>query len=87
MINKMVCILDPLGRLKGGYETVADVGAGDGVQDLQRLDRLESLFESIRSGPIQAVDDLVREIRTTHQKDLAPVGPWEGTDGMFFLNW
>ncbi|CAG8412787.1 unnamed protein product [Penicillium salamii] len=56
---------------------------GDGVQDLQRLDRLESLFESLRSAPIQTVDDLVRDIRTAHvglKKDLVPVGPWEGTE-------
>ncbi|CAG7938612.1 unnamed protein product [Penicillium salamii] len=57
--------------------------SGDGVQDLQRLDRLESLFESLRSAPIQTVDDLVRDIRTAHvglKKDLVPVGPWEGTE-------
>ncbi|CAG8212703.1 unnamed protein product [Penicillium salamii] len=56
---------------------------GDGVQDLQRLDRLESLFESLRSAPIQTVDDLVRDIRSAHvglKKDLVPVGPWEGTE-------
>ncbi|CAG8947040.1 unnamed protein product [Penicillium salamii] len=57
--------------------------SGDGVQDLQRLDRLESLFESLRSAPIQTVDDLVRDIRSAHvglKKDLVPVGPWEGTE-------
>ncbi|CAG8125857.1 unnamed protein product [Penicillium salamii] len=56
---------------------------GDGVQDLQRLDRLESLFDSLRSAPIQTVDDLVRDIRSAHvglKKDLVPVGPWEGTE-------
>lgn len=70
-----------------GDVTVADtICAGDGVQDLQRLDRLESLFESLRSAPIQTVDDLVRDIRSAHvglKKDLVPVGPWEGTEGTF----
>ncbi|CAI7652468.1 unnamed protein product [Penicillium bialowiezense] len=62
---------------------IDDRNDGDGVQDLQRLDRLESLFESIRAAPIQTVDDLVRDIRTAHvglKKDLVPVGPWEGTE-------
>jgi hypothetical protein len=70
-----------------GCGTIADVRAGSGVQDLQRLDRLESLFESIRSAPSPLVDDLVRDIRTAHvglRKDLVPVGPWEGTEGRWY---
>jgi hypothetical protein len=64
---------------------VADICAGDGAQDLQRLDRLESLFESIRSAPIQTVDDIVRDVRAAHaglKKNLVPVGPWEGRECM-----
>lgn len=67
---------------------MANIYVGDGARDVQRLDRLESLFESIRSAPIQTVDDLVRDIRTAHlglQKDLVPVGPWEGTEGMLLF--
>lgn len=58
--------------------------AGSQAQHLQRLDQLASLFESIRSAPLPVVDDLVRDIRTTHgglKKDLTPVGPWEGLEG------
>lgn len=70
--------------------TIADVCAGPGAQDLQRLDRLESLFESIHSAPSPLVDDLVRDIRTAHvgiKKDLVPVGPWEGMEGMWYNRW
>ncbi|KAJ5641648.1 transcriptional regulator family: Fungal Specific TF [Penicillium lividum] len=51
--------------------------------DLERLDRLESLFESIRSAPLSVVDHLVREVRSAHggiKKELVQVGPWEGHD-------
>lgn len=61
------------------------VGAvGSRTQDLQRLDQLESLFESIRSAPHRLVDQLVREIRAAHdglKRDLVAVGPWEGREG------
>lgn len=70
-----------------GCGTIADVCAGSGAQDLQRLDKLESLFESIRSAPSPLVDDLVRDIRTAHvglKKDLVPIGPWEGREGMWY---
>ena len=82
----MVCSPGPACSIVAKVEigTVADTLADDGVQDLQRLDRLESLFESIRSAPIQTVDDLVRDIRSAHvglKNDLVPVGPWEGTEG------
>ncbi|KAJ6131347.1 hypothetical protein N7523_001807 [Penicillium sp. IBT 18751x] len=56
---------------------------GSQAQDLQRLDQLESLFESIRSAPPRVVASLVRDIRTAHgglKDDLVPVGPWEGHD-------
>ncbi|KAF4767855.1 hypothetical protein N7455_000055 [Penicillium solitum] len=62
---------------------IDDKQDGSGAQDLQRLDRLESLFESIRSAPSPLVDDLVRDIRTAHvgiKNDLVPVGPWEGRE-------
>ncbi|KAJ5676140.1 hypothetical protein N7462_009037 [Penicillium macrosclerotiorum] len=52
-------------------------------QDLQRLDQLESLFESIRSAPLSVVDSLVRDIREAHgglKKELTTVGPWEGRE-------
>lgn len=58
--------------------------AGSRDQDLQRLDQLESLFESIRSAPLRVVDEIVREIRTAHgglKKSLVAVGPWEGREG------
>lgn len=70
-----------------GCGTIADVCAGPGAQELQRLDRLESLFDSIRSAPSPLVDDLVHDIRTAHvgiKKDLVPVGPWEGREGMWY---
>ncbi|CEJ61206.1 hypothetical protein PMG11_09743 [Penicillium brasilianum] len=54
---------------------------GSRVQDLERLDQLESLFESIRSAPLSVVDSLVRDIRTEQsglKTDLVKVGPWEG---------
>ncbi|KAJ5947755.1 hypothetical protein N7466_000770 [Penicillium verhagenii] len=54
---------------------------GSHDQDLERLDRLESLFESIRSAPLSVVDHIVREVRLAHgrmKKDLVHVGPWEG---------
>ncbi|KAJ5369158.1 uncharacterized protein N7496_008918 [Penicillium cataractarum] len=54
---------------------------GSRAQDLERLDQLESLFESIRSAPLSVVDSLVRDIRTEQsglKKDLVKVGPWEG---------
>ncbi|KAJ5605457.1 hypothetical protein N7510_008238 [Penicillium lagena] len=44
-------------------------------QDLQRLDQLESLFESIRSAPLHIVDRLVQDIRAAHgglKQDLTP---------------
>ncbi|KAJ5108458.1 hypothetical protein N7456_005133 [Penicillium angulare] len=53
----------------------------DQEEELERLDQLESLFESIRSAPQSVVDQLVREIRSAHgglKKDLVKVGPWEG---------
>jgi hypothetical protein len=68
-------------------QSIVDVCAGSGAQDLHRLDKLESLFESIRSAPDPLVDDLVRDIRTAHvglKKDLVPVGPWEGREGMLY---
>ncbi|KAJ5888592.1 hypothetical protein N7495_008633 [Penicillium taxi] len=53
---------------------------GSQGQDFQRLDRLEFLFDSIRSAPQSIADDIVRDIRTTHEsnKQLVKVGPWEG---------
>ena len=60
--------------------------AGSRAQDLERLDQLESLFESIRLAPLSVVDSLVRDIRTEKsglKKDLVQVGPWEGHEGMF----
>ncbi|KAJ5280467.1 transcriptional regulator family: Fungal Specific TF [Penicillium angulare] len=57
------------------------VAAGDQEEELERLDQLESLFQSIRSAPQSVVDQLVREIRSAHgglKKDLVKVGPWEG---------
>ncbi|EKV11470.1 Fungal transcriptional regulatory protein, N-terminal [Penicillium digitatum] len=62
---------------------------GSGAQDLQRLDKLERFFESIRSAPSSLVDDLVRDIRTAHvgpRKDLVPVGPWEGREAYEFYD-
>ncbi|KAJ5132085.1 hypothetical protein N7448_006243 [Penicillium atrosanguineum] len=56
---------------------------GSRAQDLQRLDQLESLFESIRSAPPRVVESLVKDIRTAHgglKDELVPVGPWEGHD-------
>lgn len=58
--------------------------AGSHDQDLERLDRLESLFESIRSAPLSVVDHIVREVRFAHgglKKELVQVGPWEGHEG------
>ncbi|KAJ5170069.1 uncharacterized protein N7500_002852 [Penicillium coprophilum] len=66
-----------------GCGIIADVCAGSGAHDLQRLDQLENLFESIRSAPTPLVDNLVRDIRAAHvglKKDLVPVGPWEGRE-------
>ncbi|KAJ5103209.1 hypothetical protein N7532_003738 [Penicillium argentinense] len=57
--------------------------AGTQARSLQRLDTLESLFESIRSAPPRVVDDLVRDIRATHgglKREVTPVGPWEGLE-------
>ncbi|KAJ5708791.1 transcriptional regulator family: Fungal Specific TF [Penicillium malachiteum] len=54
---------------------------GSGDQELERLDQLEGLFESIRSAPSSVVDQLVREIRSAHggvKRSLVKVGPWEG---------
>ncbi|KAJ5920051.1 hypothetical protein N7516_010909 [Penicillium verrucosum] len=68
-------------ELRGRIDDKQD--GGSGAQDLQRLDRLESLFESIRSAPSPLVDDLVHDIRTAHvglKKNLVPVGPWEGRE-------
>lgn len=65
-------------------EQIADACAGSGVQDLQRLDQLENLFESIRSAPSPLVDNLIRDVRNAHvglKKGLVPVGPWEGREG------
>ncbi|KAJ5823835.1 hypothetical protein N7447_006175 [Penicillium robsamsonii] len=62
---------------------IDDKTHGSGAQDLQRLDKLESLFESIRSAPTPLVDNLVRDIRTSHvglKNSLVPVGPWEGRE-------
>lgn len=70
-----------VGALDGPLTVLA---AGSRTQALQRLDQLESLFESIRSAPLGVVDQLVREIRTAHgglKKDLVVVGPWEGREG------
>ncbi|EPS29346.1 hypothetical protein PDE_04295 [Penicillium oxalicum 114-2] len=50
------------------------------TKDLERLDKLESLFESIRSAPLSVVDSLVRDIRTAQsglKKTVVSVGPWE----------
>lgn len=69
-----------------GCGTIVHICIGSGAQDLQRLDKLERFFESIRSAPSSLVDDLVRDIRTAHvgpRKDLVPVGPWEGREGMW----
>lgn len=89
MISRTVRGLDPSGSPVSGCRslgTSADgVGAaGSRTKDLQRLDQLESLFESIRSAPLGVVDQLVREIRTAHgglKRDLVAVGPWEGREG------
>ncbi|KAJ5735995.1 transcriptional regulator family: Fungal Specific TF [Penicillium malachiteum] len=54
---------------------------GSGDQELERLDQLEGLFDSIRSAPSSVVDQLVREIRSAHggvKRSLVKVGPWEG---------
>lgn len=62
------------------------LAAGSRTQDIQRLDQLESLFESIRAAPLGMVDQLVREIRTAQgglKRDLVVVGPWEGREGKF----
>lgn len=59
---------------------------GSGNQEVERLDQLESLFESIRSAPSSVVDDIVRDIRTAHgglKNELVKVGPWEGHEGEF----
>lgn len=53
-------------------------------RDLRRLDKLERLFESIRSAPLHEVEQLVRGIRAwsgRFKKDLVVVGPWEGREG------
>jgi hypothetical protein len=63
--------------------------AGSHDQDLERLDRLESLFESIRSAPLSVVDHIVREVRCAHggmKKDLVQVGPWEGHEGKSIIS-
>lgn len=63
--------------------------AGSHDQDLERLDRLESLFESIRSAPLSVVDHIVREVRFAHggiKKDLVQVGPWEGHEGKSIIS-
>lgn len=47
------------------------------------------MFDSIRSAPLSLVEDLVRELRTAHgglKKDLVPVGPWEGREGLFHVH-
>ncbi|KAJ6136344.1 hypothetical protein N7512_001504 [Penicillium capsulatum] len=60
--------------------------------DLQRLEQLESLFESIRSAPLSVVEHLVRELRSNQsdlKNELTPVGPWEGLeayDGMDYAS-
>ncbi|CDM26300.1 transcriptional regulator family: Fungal Specific TF [Penicillium roqueforti] len=62
---------------------IDDKHNGSGVQDLQRLDQLENLFESIRSAPSPLVDNLIRDVRNAHvglKKGLVPVGPWEGRE-------
>ena len=64
--------------------TTNALAAGSRDQDLQRLDQLESLFESVRSAPLPVVNKIVREIRTSHgglKKNQVPVGPWEGLEG------
>ncbi|KAJ5238986.1 hypothetical protein N7468_003605 [Penicillium chermesinum] len=56
---------------------------GSGRREFERLDQLESLFESIRSAPISVVDDIVRDIRAAHgglKNDMVKVGPWEGLE-------
>lgn len=67
-------------RLLVPWTSADGVGAaGSPTQDLRRLVQLESLFESIRSAPLDVVDQLVREIRKAHgrlKKDLI-TGPWE----------
>lgn len=87
MPTRTVCVVGSIGPSgHRGLGTSADClgAAGSRTQDLQRLDQLESLFESIRSAPLRVVDQLVREIRTAHgglKKDLVTVGPWEGREG------
>lgn len=49
------------------------------VEIFSGWNRLESLFESIRSAPLQEVDQLVREIRASH------AGPWEDREGKMVL--
>lgn len=61
------------------------IAAGSQHEDLERLDQLESLFESLRSAPLSVVDSLIRDIRSEQsgpKKDLVKVGPWEGYEGM-----
>ncbi|KAJ6069234.1 hypothetical protein N7499_011121 [Penicillium canescens] len=56
---------------------------GSRSRNLQQLEQLEGLFDSIRSAPLDLVEELVRELRTAHgglNKDLVPVGPWEGRE-------
>ncbi|KAJ5234791.1 uncharacterized protein N7469_003959 [Penicillium citrinum] len=70
-------------EIKDLRNRINDRQDGSQFQNLQRLDQLASLFESIRSAPLSVVDDLVRDIRTTKgglKRDLTPVGPWEGLD-------
>lgn len=67
---------------RGSYTNAFAAGSGD--QELERLDQLESLFESIRSAPPSVVDQLVREIRSAHggmKRSVVKVGPWEGHEG------
>ncbi|KAJ5770457.1 uncharacterized protein N7511_002508 [Penicillium nucicola] len=56
---------------------------GSRSRDLRQLEQLEGLFDSIRSAPLDLVEELVRELRSAHgglTKDLVPVGPWEGRE-------
>ncbi|KAJ6099012.1 hypothetical protein N7467_000547 [Penicillium canescens] len=67
-------------ELRGRIDASHD---GSRSRNLQQLEQLEGLFDSIRSAPLDLVEELVRELRTAHgglNRDLVPVGPWEGRE-------
>lgn len=55
----------------------------------RRQAQLQNLFNSIRSAPLDVVDQIVRDIRATRGelgRETVSVGPWEGTAGGYLCS-